>query len=846
MNSRNWTIRSKIIALVAVPIAALLTLWIFATMLTAEPAIRLLSSQSLLDNMGRPTAVVVGELQQERRLSTRYLAGGDLAVLTEQRVRTDQAVAELRRRVHNSGLLDSSGELLRTRVDKLFTSLDALVVGRGFIDRRDMDRAGAFGLYTDTISSAYPVFDEMAAQAYDGINLESLNLLALGRAREVLDQADAVLGGAFVAGRFADGEYTQIVQAVGTQRFLYEEAVADLPDNERAAYQRMIDGEDFIRVSTMLADVVVKGRTGAAPPISAEAWQASYDSVQQKLEDFELEAAAALTERATPVGIRILVRLGLAGLLGLAAVIVSIFIAIRVGRSLIGRLTGLRTAALELAGNRLPDVVGRLRRGEAVDIAHEAPDLEYGQDEIGQVGHAFSEVQRTAIRSAVDEAALRRGLNEVFLNIARRSQTLLHRQLALLDRMERRVTEPEELEDLFRIDHMATRMRRHAEDLVILAGAAPGRGWRNPVSTIDVMRGAISEVEDYARVDVAAVEPASILGPAVGDVIHLLAELIENATAFSPPHTRVRVTGQLLPNGYAVEVEDRGLGMSPDAIEAANRRLADPPDFDPVNSARLGLFVVAQLGARHGVKVQLRMSPYGGVTAVALVPLELVAPGNGPLALPGRPAQSRSAAAPISGSSTSAGASSWDGPTQWVGSATRAGTAQRGGPAAPDRRARTVGRLTAVPSRPESEAPGSAAQRSPAPMPVPLSVPAEVGPPVVDSTAGSVAGERTVAPVGEDGLPRRIRQTSLAPQLREPAADMADPPAVGDGVPAHRAEPAARSPEEVRTMMSALQAGTARGRRDAVTPGDAVTAPPASSADAPVTDPGSTDSGRDT
>jgi hypothetical protein len=812
MNSRNWTIRSKIIALVAVPIAALLVLWIFATTLTIEPAFRLLDAQSLLNNMGRPGTAVVTELQQERRLSMRYLAaGGDLTALGEQRARTDQAVAEMRRLTYGSGLLDSSGEL-RSRVDQLFTAMDALPAGRGFIDRRDMDRSGAFGLYSGAISSSYPVFETMAARSYDGLNLQALNLIALGHAGEVLEQVDAVLAGAFAAGRFEDGDYVQLVQAIGTQQFLHEEAVGDLPEADRAGYQRMIGGDDFIRVRAMLADLVAKGRTGAAPPVNAEAWQSSYDSIRQQLRGFELDVADALTERSTPIAIRILVQLGLAGLLGLAAVVLSLFIAIRIGRSLVGRLTGLRTAALELAGQRLPEVVGRLRRGEEVDVSREVPDLEYGRDEIGQVGHAFSEVQRTAIRSAVDEATLRRGLSDVFLNIARRSQTLLHRQLAVLDRMERRVTEPEELEDLFRIDHMATRMRRHAEDLVILAGAAPGRGWRHPVSMIDVMRGAISEVEDYARVDVEAVHPAATVGPAVGDVIHLLAELIENATAFSPPHTRVRVTGQVVPNGYAIEVEDRGLGMNLEAIEAANRRLADPPEFDPVHSARLGLFVVAQLASRHGVKVQLRPSPYGGVTAVALVPSELVVPGSGMLALPGRPA----------------------GPTA-QNPPTRPGSALEGETLS----ARTLTRLTAVPSLRESRSPGRAP--GPALVPVPFSAPTEDGPPAADSA---------------DGLPRRIRQTSLAPQLREPVADPAGGPTVRDRERVEQPEPTNRSPEEVRVLMSALQAGTARGRRDAGTPpgsaspqATALASPlasaPDSSADAPVTDPGSTDSGRD-
>jgi len=240
------------------------------------------------------------------------------------------------------------------------------------------------------------------------------------------------------------------------------------------------------------------------------------------------------------------------------------------------------------------------------------------------VGHAFEAVQRTAVRAAVDEATLRRGISEVFLNIARRSQALLHRQLTLLDRMERRTTSPQELEDLFKLDHMATRMRRHAEALVILAGSAPGRGWRHPVPIVDVVRGATSEIEDYVRVSLDRLPDMRVAGRSVGDLIHLLAELLENATSFAPPHTQVRVHAEMVSGGLALQIEDRGLGMSEQELAEANQRLADPPLFDPAHSARLGLLVVAKLAARQGITVRLRTSPYGGVTAVVLVPADLV------------------------------------------------------------------------------------------------------------------------------------------------------------------------------------------------------------------------------
>ena len=287
-------------------------------------------------------------------------------------------------------------------------------------------------------------------------------------------------------------------------------------------------------------------------------------------------------------------------------------------------------------------MVGRLRRGENVDVNAEAPPLRVGRDEIGRVGQAFDLVRQTAIRAAVEEARLRQGLNDVFRSLARRSQSLLHRQLTLLDQMERRASDPEALDDLFRLDHLTTRMRRHAEGLVILAGAPPGRGWSSPVRMVDVMRGAIAEVEDYARVSVATRSQAALTGSAVADVIHLLAELIENATTLSPPYTSVRVSGDTVAHGFVIEVEDRGLGIGPTRLAELNDRLANPPEFNPSDSEQLGLFVVSQLAKRHGIRVTLKASPYGGTAAIVLIPRHLVVTEEAfRSGLPGEPAMAQ-------------------------------------------------------------------------------------------------------------------------------------------------------------------------------------------------------------
>ncbi|GIF68934.1 hypothetical protein Ais01nite_69690 [Asanoa ishikariensis] len=810
--------------MVAVPIAALTALWIFATTLTLGPALSLLSAQGLLDDIGKPGETVVSALQQERRLSLVYLAGKSSPErLATQRTATDNAISEFRRR---SAEADTS-DLLAGRLAQLDQAFAVLPSGRDFIDRRDMDKAGALGLYNGVIDSAFRAFSVLIALPDEQLGREARAVTSLGRAREVLARADALVGGVFAGGRFGADEHGQLVQIIGTQRYLYENAVADLPDEDRAEYTRLTEGAAFSQLNDMLNTLVTKGSENGTPPISATAWQSSYDQVQHDLRDFELDASERLTDRTIPVATGILIRLGLAGFLGLVAVTVALYVSVRVGRELIRRLVGLRTAALSLADERLPALVGRLRHGQEVDVEAESPSLEFGSDELGQVGHAFAAVQRTAVTSAVDEAVLRRGLSEVFLNIARRSQTLLHRQLALLDKMERRTTDPDELGDLFRIDHLATRMRRHAEDLVVLAGAAPGRGWRVPVPMIDVIRGAVSEVEDYPRVTIMAIEPAAVAGRAVADVIHLLAELIENATSFSPPHTKVRVAGQAVPNGYAIEIEDRGLGMPPEAIVEANQRLSEPPEFDPGNSARLGLFVVAQLGARHGVRVQLRSSPYGGVTAVALLPTALIAAGTGALALPGRtPAEVGAptdtalppgvdeavlvgaddspvwtvpeVGATAGGDGTSAGAWSSSPGATWP-------TALSGGVTAPAYSPREpIATPPPVASPFAPVATTSSAEAAAQPTPV-LGLP-------VQRRRRPPEEATTELVIGDDGLPRRNRQRHLAPQLRR-----SDDETSGAAPAPISAPPAARDPEDVRARMSALQAGTTRGRQESGT-----------------------------
>lgn len=286
----------------------------------------------------------------------------------------------------------------------------------------------------------------------------------------------------------------------------------------------------------------------------------------------------------------------------------SVVVAVLVAGALVRRLRSLRTKTLDMAQHGLPSMMRRLHEGEQVDLDSEISTLDTGNDEIGEVAGAFQTAQRTALGAAAAEAETRNGFSRVILDIARRSQVVVHQQLAVLDVAESKQNDPDHLELLFQLDHLTTRARRNAENLLILGGGQPGRKWRDPVALDDLVRSAISETRDFARVDSVRVPDVQILGNVVADLIHLLAELIDNATAFSPPGSPVSVQGNMVGKGVVIEVEDQGLGIRTDERERLNSLLADPPDFQQMALAghrHLGLFVISQLARRHGIVVNL-------------------------------------------------------------------------------------------------------------------------------------------------------------------------------------------------------------------------------------------------
>ncbi|MEV0722952.1 nitrate- and nitrite sensing domain-containing protein [Micromonospora purpureochromogenes] len=818
MGSRSASLRTKVVAL----LVSLAALWAFAAWVTLRDGLNVLGVQTLDAQIAEPSESLLTELQRERRMSAAYLgrpSQEQAEQLREQRRRSEERAADFAESARSSRARLASSDELVERIDEVVTRLDALGAVRDAVATRAVDRAGAVDSYTGVLDSLFRVYASLGKLDDEQIAKDTATLTQLVRVRELMSQEDALFAGVAAAGRINDREYAQFAHLVGAQRFLAGEALAELPDADRERYVRMTDGQSFVRLRSMEDRLVRDGRPNAPLPVEADDWQAAITPALQEQEATVLASGDALVDRATPVAIWVIVRMVLAAGLGLIAVIASVIVSITTARALVRQLERLREAAFRLANERLPGVVERLGHGEQVDVATEAPPLEFGDDEIGQVGKAFNVVQETAVRTAVEQAELRRNVREVFLSLARRTQALVHRQLTLLDAMERREQDAEELEDLFRVDHLATRMRRNAENLIVLSGSTPGRAWRRNVPMVDVVRGAVAEVEDYTRVNVLPLGPVSLAGRAVGDVIHLLAELIENGLSFSPPHTSVEVRGQLVANGFALEIEDRGLGMTEEDLAAANDRIADRSELNLANAARLGLYVVSRLTERHGVKVQLKESAYGGTTAIVLIPLDLVETGQDANTSGGFPVGTGSAppvaagesappaGAPAADSDTAADGDPVDTPALPV----RAGTAPSPSTSGLPTRSRTgagQGALTGptVPTGlPTTVARPAAPQRSVAvPTPVDAAVP------------GAATDERTPAgtddrtPAGTDGrvtdsgLPVRVRQANIVPELRgEQAAD--DEPD----------EQAARLPEQVRKMMSSYQTGTRRGRTDA-------------------------------
>ncbi|MDX2692725.1 sensor histidine kinase [Streptomyces ipomoeae] len=403
-----------------------------------------------------------------------------------------------------------------------------------------------------------------------------------------------------------------------------------------AAAQAKAQGKDFVAPPSMEKMIEAIG-SGATPDqlegrgITPSTWMAAstlkfegYSEVETELINRAVDEAATIASDAQRDAY-------INGAIVVVALLAAFIIAGIMARQMSRSMRQLRNAAFGIAEQRLPMLVDQLSRTDPGRVdTRVAPIPINTTDEIGEVARAFDQVHREAVRLAAEQALLRGNINAIFTNLSRRNQSLIEGQLTLITDLENNEADPDQLENLFKLDHLATRMRRNGENLLVLAGEEPGRRWDQPVPLVDVLRAASSEVEQYERIELSGVPEAEIHGRAVTDLVHLLAELLENATTFSSPQTKVRVTATRLPDGRVmIEIHDKGIGLTAEDFADINHKLANPPTVDAAISQRMGLFVVGRLSDRHGIRVQLRPSgEQAGTTSLVMLP-DVITHGGG-------------------------------------------------------------------------------------------------------------------------------------------------------------------------------------------------------------------------
>ncbi|GGS61605.1 ATPase [Planobispora rosea] len=777
------SIRFKVSVLLAIPLTSLVALWAFAATTTVGAAVERLDVVTLNGAIIRPADLLLGNLQREHLLSAEYLATrseADRSTLLGQRVATDQARARLREESSDDAVQSALTPQLKDLFGRMMERVERLDVIRAKVDEggiRLPELAEEFGEMPD-------VFQRLTNGMTIGNAPEARAVVTIAYAKDILSRQRALAAGALVMDRpLARDEARLFSRLSVTHAFLMRQGLGDLRTEAlRAPFAEVAASKLHTRFNDM------EKRLLAGTEVQHSEWRSVTDELEAAFQTRISMANALMVERSTPAAVAIFVRAGVAGAIGLIAVVASLIISYRVGRGLTRELAGVRRAAAEMAEVRLPRVMEKLRRGQEVDVAAEVSVLERlgSTAEVHDVAAAFDSVQRRALDAAVEQAKLREGVARSFQNLARRKQSLLQRQLKLLDSMQKQAEDPETLANLFTLDHLTTRMRRHAEGLVILSGGAAGRKWRSAVPMEDVLRGAAAQVEDYARVRIYPMPDSTLTGGAVADMMHLFAEVIENAAVFSPPGSEVSIRGELVGRGFAVEIEDRGLGLEREKREAINTRLATPPEFDPAETDRLGFAVVGLLAARYGVSVSLRPSPYGGTTVVALIPETLLGERESARPVTGEPAgRSGKAGNPVSAELSKIGEGA-GGSTRQPGSGPGNGHTEPG-------ELRELREFREIAE----------------PVPLAGQIPAR---------AHSAMDAWRTPQRRNGGLPRRVRQANMSPQLRQ--RPEAVPPAGEEAqvsVPTVEAEPSGtgeRSPEEARALLSSLQSGWRRGRSE--------------------------------
>ncbi|MGW7519578.1 nitrate- and nitrite sensing domain-containing protein [Streptomyces sp. NPDC054796] len=698
MALRNWRISTRLVSLLALPVVA-------ATTLGALRIQTSLYDVDQLDNMKRLTEMteqateLAAALQEERDRSAGPLVGTGNAkddTVVAPREKTDQAFQAFK---EATGDIDGSDKVMagvQSTVLDITRQLTAIKDIRERAYENPAYVSQSVNSYNQLIESLLSLSQDMAQATSNSDMIQSTRALAaFSTAKEYASIQRAIISAGLArkgGPELSESDRLYAKTASESERASLN-SFGQIYGEERAAeLTKPLDGGIVnITSADKYRDRVLQNSDGITR--ENRSYMDWYDQDRTKIDEMSKIEATLLSQmeqQARELRSDAQQQAFLNGAVILLVLGISLVGAFVVARSMVRSLRRLQDTAQDVARKRLPELVKQMSEAEPHDVDTSVESVGvHSRDEIGRVAAAFDDVHREAVRLAGEQALLRGNVNAMFTNLSRRSQGLIQRQLSLISELESREADPDQLSSLFKLDHLATRMRRNGENLLVLAGEEPGRRWTRPVPLVDVLRAAASEVEQYERIELNSVPNTEVAGRVVNDLVHLLAELLENATSFSSPQTKVKVTGHALPDGRVlVEIHDTGIGLSPEDLSAINERLANPPTVDVSVSRRMGLFVVGRLSLRHGIRIQLRPSDSGGTTALVMLPVD-VAQG-GAQAAKGKPGTTSSGMPGGSG-----------GPGAPKGGGGLAAALQRGGPggAGPGTGAGAGSRLGALPPR---------------------------------------------------------------------------------------------------------------------------------------------------
>ncbi|MEU9862255.1 nitrate- and nitrite sensing domain-containing protein [Streptomyces sp. NPDC047971] len=644
---RNWRISTRLVALLTLPVVAATSLGGIRISESLQD-MEQLDHLQLLTKLTQEATDLAQALQAERDSSAGPLANGksasDYQVSTKRKA-TDRAQKAFMAATSEIPAAEGDEALqsIRQNVSQIASQVVQLGGIRGDAYKKGVSNSVTVEAYSRLIRSLLSLSQDMAqATSNPEMIKRTRALAAFSSAKEYASVQQAIIASALPSGDSRPGKLEQGDRLYGyaaqqgekvelkSFETIYESAGGDAAELTAS----LTTGNPSIEAADKYADRVLSNDTflAGSTPRGHLNFTDEYGTKIVAMSRIEANLLGQMDTKARELRAESQRDAIINGALILLVLGVSLVGAFVVARSMIRSLRRLQDTATKVAQDRLPELVKQLSESDPQDVDTSVESVGvHSRDEIGQVAAAFDDVHREAVRLAAEQALLRGNVNAMFTNLSRRSQGLIQRQLSLISELESREADPDQLSSLFKLDHLATRMRRNGENLLVLAGEEPGRRWTRPVPLVDVLRAAASEVEQYERIELAAVPATEVAGRVVNDLVHLLAELLENATSFSSPQTKVRVTGHALPDGRVlVEIHDTGIGLSPEDLAAINERLASPPTVDVSVSRRMGLFVVGRLSLRHGIRIQLRPSDSGGTTALVMLPVDVAHGGKKP------------------------------------------------------------------------------------------------------------------------------------------------------------------------------------------------------------------------